>query len=82
MVHLSFTARDAATASAGQNIVCWAGMLQPNPSLRTAVLWQWANQSSNALINHANRNATGVRHSRFICKRSVCKGRMRESGLE
>lgn len=34
------------------------GMLRPNPSLRSALAWQWANQSSNALINWANRNAT------------------------
>jgi sideroflexin-5 len=34
------------------------GMLRPNPSLRSALAWQWANQSSNALINYANRNAT------------------------
>ena len=39
-------------------VVFVLGMLQPNPSLRTAVFWQWANQSSNALINYANRNAT------------------------
>ena len=34
------------------------GMLRPNPSLASALGWQWANQSSNALINYANRNAT------------------------
>jgi tricarboxylate carrier len=34
------------------------GMLRPQASLRSAIFWQWANQSSNALINYANRNAT------------------------
>ena len=39
-------------------IIFVLGMLRPNPSLRSALLWQWANQSSNAVINYANRNAT------------------------
>jgi len=39
-------------------IIFVLGMLRPNPSLRSAIFWQWANQSSNATINYANRNAT------------------------
>uniref|UniRef100_A0A915CMQ3 Sidoreflexin n=1 Tax=Ditylenchus dipsaci TaxID=166011 RepID=A0A915CMQ3_9BILA len=34
------------------------GMLLPNPSWPTLLFWQWANQSHNACVNYANRNAT------------------------
>ncbi|BFZ07169.1 hypothetical protein BsWGS_10208 [Bradybaena similaris] len=34
------------------------GLLQPNPSLKQIVFWQWLNQSHNACVNYANRNAT------------------------
>ncbi|VDK44683.1 unnamed protein product [Anisakis simplex] len=34
------------------------GMLLPNPSWSTLLFWQWMNQSHNALVNYANRNAT------------------------
>ncbi|XP_076439620.1 sideroflexin-5-like [Babylonia areolata] len=34
------------------------GMLLPNPSLRSVIFWQWLNQSHNACVNFANRNAS------------------------
>jgi tricarboxylate carrier len=34
------------------------GMLLPNPSWPTLIFWQWMNQSHNACVNYANRNAT------------------------
>jgi len=37
-----------------------AGLLMPNPSLGQVVFWQWLNQSHNACVNYANRNATKV----------------------
>ncbi|KAK6044794.1 tricarboxylate carrier [Cooperia oncophora] len=36
------------------------GMLLPNPSWPTLLFWQWMNQSHNACVNYANRNATQV----------------------
>ena len=36
------------------------GMLLPNPSWPTLIFWQWMNQSHNACVNYANRNATNV----------------------
>jgi len=35
-----------------------AGLLMPNPTLFQTVFWQWLNQSHNACVNYANRNAT------------------------
>jgi tricarboxylate carrier len=35
-----------------------AGLLLPNPTLLQTVFWQWLNQSHNACVNYANRNAT------------------------
>ena len=37
-----------------------AGLLMPNPTLVQTVFWQWLNQSHNACVNYANRNATKV----------------------
>ncbi|CAI9736417.1 sideroflexin-5-like isoform X1 [Octopus vulgaris] len=34
------------------------GMLLPNPTIGKTILWQWMNQSHNACVNYANRNAT------------------------
>ncbi len=37
-----------------------AGLLIPNPTMGQLVFWQWLNQSHNACVNYANRNATKV----------------------
>ncbi|XP_011408559.1 PREDICTED: sideroflexin-5-like [Amphimedon queenslandica] len=34
------------------------GLLLPNPSFSQMIFWQWLNQSHNAGVNYANRNAT------------------------
>lgn len=34
------------------------GMLLPNPTMRQIIIWQWLNQSHNACVNYANRNAS------------------------
>lgn len=31
-------------------------MLMPNPSLTSVIFWQWANQTLNVAVNHANAN--------------------------
>jgi len=40
------------------NLVVVAGMLIPNPSIKTIVFWQWTNQSVNVAINYSNANKT------------------------
>ncbi|KAG0216172.1 Tricarboxylate/iron carrier [Mortierella sp. GBAus27b] len=40
------------------NLVVVAGMLIPNPSIKSIVFWQWANQSVNVAFNYANANKT------------------------
>lgn len=35
-----------------------AGLLIPNPTMGQTIFWQWLNQSHNACVNYANRNAT------------------------
>ncbi|KAI8643691.1 Tricarboxylate/iron carrier [Parasitella parasitica] len=40
------------------NMVLVAGMLLPNPSIKSILFWQWANQSVNVAFNSANANKT------------------------
>ncbi|KAI9250651.1 Tricarboxylate/iron carrier [Helicostylum pulchrum] len=40
------------------NMILVAGMLLPNPSIKSILFWQWANQSVNVAINSANSNKT------------------------
>ncbi|KAF9946181.1 hypothetical protein BGZ72_000560, partial [Mortierella alpina] len=40
------------------NLLVAAGMLMPNPSVRSIMFWQWANQSVNVAFNYANANKT------------------------
>lgn len=43
------------------------GLLLPNQTIASTIFWQWINQSHNACVNYANRNATSVSHSAFSC---------------
>jgi tricarboxylate carrier len=54
------------SAFAPMNIAICAGLLIPNPSLATAIFWQWFNQSYNVGVNHANRNASNQMSNRQI----------------
>ncbi|KAF9343069.1 hypothetical protein BGX34_007267 [Mortierella sp. NVP85] len=40
------------------NLIVAAGMLMPNPSIKSIIFWQWANQSVNVAFNYANANKT------------------------
>ncbi|CAG8446866.1 11153_t:CDS:2 [Diversispora eburnea] len=40
------------------NLIIVAGMLMPNPSIKSIIFWQWANQSINVAINYSNANKT------------------------
>ncbi|KAF9933183.1 hypothetical protein FBU30_006349 [Linnemannia zychae] len=40
------------------NLLVAAGMLMPNPSIKSILFWQWANQSVNVAFNYANANKT------------------------
>ncbi|XP_008324736.1 sideroflexin-5b [Cynoglossus semilaevis] len=43
------------------------GLLLPNQTVVSTIIWQWLNQSHNACVNYANRNATKpTPTSRFI----------------
>jgi len=45
-------------AFAPVNIPIATGLLIPNPAVSTVLFWQWVNQSYNAAVNYANRNAS------------------------
>ncbi|KAI7854413.1 Tricarboxylate/iron carrier [Circinella umbellata] len=38
------------------NMILVLGMLTPNPTIKTTIFWQWANQSVNVAFNSANAN--------------------------
>ncbi|KAK4054954.1 Sideroflexin FSF1 [Microbotryomycetes sp. JL221] len=38
------------------NLIIVGGMLMPNPTLRSVIFWQWANQSLNVCVNYSNAN--------------------------
>ncbi|KAF9943985.1 hypothetical protein BGZ65_012872, partial [Modicella reniformis] len=40
------------------NLIVAAGMLMPNPTIKSIIFWQWANQSVNVAFNYANANKT------------------------
>ncbi|CAG8458701.1 9942_t:CDS:2, partial [Ambispora gerdemannii] len=40
------------------NLVVVAGMLMPNPSMKSMIFWQWANQSINVAFNYSHANKT------------------------
>lgn len=40
------------------NLMVAAGMLMPNPTVKSIMFWQWANQSVNVAFNYANANKT------------------------
>lgn len=43
------------------------GLLLPNQTIASTIFWQWINQSHNACVNYANRNATSpTPMSRFL----------------
>lgn len=42
------------------------GMLLPNPTIVSTIFWQTLNQSHNAGVNYANRNATGTTTAKDI----------------
>jgi len=43
------------------------GLLLPNPTIKATIFWQWLNQSHNACVNYANRNASKeTPMSRFV----------------
>ncbi|KAK4050590.1 Sideroflexin FSF1 [Microbotryomycetes sp. JL201] len=38
------------------NLIIVGGMLMPNPTLKSVIFWQWANQSLNVCVNYSNAN--------------------------
>jgi len=50
------------------NVALCAGMLMPDPSIRSVIFWQWLNQSYNIAVNHSNRNATNQLSYETIAK--------------
>ena len=42
-----------------------AGLLMNNPTIPQLIFWQWLNQSHNACVNYANRNASKVNQKYF-----------------
>ncbi|KAH8555978.1 Tricarboxylate/iron carrier [Umbelopsis sp. PMI_123] len=40
------------------NLIVVAGMLMPNPTIKSILFWQWCNQSLNVAVNYSNSNKT------------------------
>ena len=47
------------------------GLLLPNLTLPQTAFWQWLNQSHNACVNYANRNASKVRQKMKVVSRKL-----------
>uniref|UniRef100_A0A8C5H3L4 Sidoreflexin n=1 Tax=Gouania willdenowi TaxID=441366 RepID=A0A8C5H3L4_GOUWI len=48
------------------------GLLLPNQTVVSTIIWQWLNQSHNACVNYANRNATKIDISHTFILFQVC----------
>ena len=48
------------------------GLLLPNPTIGATIFWQWLNQSHNACVNYANKNATKVGASARVPMGAAC----------
>lgn len=49
-----------------------AGLLMNNPTIPQLIFWQWLNQSHNACVNYANRNATKPTNMKRFVKGYSC----------
>ena len=52
------------------NLIIIAGMLMPNPSLKSVIFWQWANQSLNGAACCSQPKEGRAENKRW---RSLCK---------